>query len=76
MTTTKAKRAPSGKTKLVTLHVDGKSANVGFAEFLHDVVRAVGNRSQSDLERVQSGSPVLHVNAAGELVVYVSEYSV
>ena len=70
------KRPPSGKKKLLTLHLDGACANVGLAEFLHDVLFAVGNRSTEDLERKQNGSPVLHVNASGDVCVYVNDWSV
>jgi hypothetical protein len=70
------KRPPQGKTKLITLHVDGKLASVGFAEFLHTVLDAVGNRSTGDLEVRNNGGPILHVNAAGELVVYVADWTV
>lgn len=74
MTTTR-KKPPSGK-KLVTLHLDGKVANVGMASFVHDVLFAVGNRSQNNEQERANGNPRLHVNAAGELVVYVTEWSV
>ena len=68
------KRAPSGK-KLISLHLDGKSATVGMAEFIGTVLHAVGSRSTNDLERTQNGGPTLHVNAAGDLCVYVNEWS-
>lgn len=71
-----AKQPPRGKTKLLTLNLDGKSANIGFADFVHEVLFAVGNRSQSKPDVRDPGNPVLHVNAAGELVVYVSDWSV
>jgi hypothetical protein len=73
---TSARRPPQGKTKLLTLHVDGKVANVGFAEFLHDVLHAVGNRSTRNLEETNNGGPILHVNAGGDLVVYVNDWTV
>lgn len=71
-----ARKVPSSKTKLLTLHVDGKKVNVGMAEFVHDALAAAGNRSQGDLERVNNGDPTIHVNAAGDLVVYVDQWSV
>lgn len=69
------KKPPPGK-KLISLHIDGKRMNVGMAEFLHEVLFAVGNRSTSDLEVANAGAPTMHINAAGDLVIYVSDWTV
>jgi hypothetical protein len=71
-----ARRAPKGKTKLVTLHIDGNLVNVGMAEFIGEVLNAVAHRSQSNLDEVRHGDPTFHTNAAGELVIYVNNRSV
>jgi hypothetical protein len=70
------KQPPSNKKKLITLHLDGKLMNVGMAEFLHEVMFAVGNRSAGDLEVKQEGAPTVHVNAAGDVVIYVTDWTV
>lgn len=65
----------NGKQKLVSLHTNGVDLTPGMAEFVHDVLIAAATRSQ-DTEHINAGGPVLASNAAGDLVVYVSTYSV
>lgn len=69
------RRAPAGRKKIISLHLDGATLDVGLANFIGQVLDAVASRSQSNLDSVNPGDPKIYTNANGDMVIYVSPYS-
>ena len=67
-----AKKTPSGK-KLVSLHIDGKSVGAT-AEFVATVLFAAAQRKAGEYDK--AGNPTFHVNSAGDLCIYVNDWTV
>lgn len=70
-----SRKPPKYKKKLISLHLDGKAANYGMAAFVGQVLSAAAQR-QAFTYNTSSGEPTFHVNAAGDLCIYVLESSV